>query len=98
MEYLRITLTVLFIIDCIALSVIILMQEGKSQGLGSLSGMSETYWGKNKGRFSKSNKNSWCIVLCVSFSIEFEILIMTLLHCKGVIFFEDKNIEKKSTN
>ena len=50
MEYLRITLTVLFIIDCIALSVIILMQEGKSQGLGSLSGMSETYWGKNKGR------------------------------------------------
>lgn len=40
----------LFIIDCIALSVIILMQEGKSQGLGSLSGMSETYWGKNKGR------------------------------------------------
>lgn len=50
MEYLRIVLTVLFIIDCIALSVIILMQEGKSQGLGSLSGMSETYWGKNKGR------------------------------------------------
>lgn len=50
MEYLRIALTVLFIIDCIVLSVIILMQEGKSQGLGSLSGMSETYWGKNKGR------------------------------------------------
>ena len=50
MEYLRIALTVLFIIDCIALSVIILMQEGKSQGLGSLAGMSETYWGKNKGR------------------------------------------------
>lgn len=50
MEYLRIALIVLFIIDCIALSVIILMQEGKSQGLGSLSGMSETYWGKNKGR------------------------------------------------
>lgn len=50
MEYLRIALTVLFIIDCIALSVIILMQEGKSQGLGSLAGMSETYWGNNKGR------------------------------------------------
>ena len=50
MEYLRIALNVLFIIECIALSVIILMQEGKSQGLGSLSGMSETYWGKNKGR------------------------------------------------
>ena len=50
MEILKIILTIIFVIDCIALSVIILMQEGKSQGLGSLSGMSETYWGKNKGR------------------------------------------------
>ena len=50
MEYLRMALTVLFIIDCIALSAIILLQEGKSQGLGSIAGMADTYWGKNKGR------------------------------------------------
>ena len=50
MEILRIVLTVLFVIDCIGLSVIILMQEGKSQGLGSIAGMADTYWGKNKGR------------------------------------------------
>ena len=48
MEILRIVLTVLFVIDCIGLSVIILMQEGKSQG--SIAGMADTYWGKNKGR------------------------------------------------
>ena len=50
MEILRIVLTILFVIDCIGLTVIILMQEGKSQGLGSISGMADTYWGKNKGR------------------------------------------------
>ena len=50
MEILRTVLTILFVIDCIGLSVIILMQEGKSQGLGSIAGMADTYWGKNKGR------------------------------------------------
>ena len=39
MEILRIVLTVLFVIDCIGLTVIILMQEGKSQGLGTIAGM-----------------------------------------------------------
>ena len=50
MGVIRINLTVLFIIDCIALTVLVLLQEGKSAGLGSLSGIAETYWGKNKGR------------------------------------------------
>lgn len=51
MEILRIILNIVFLIDCIALVVVVLMQEGKSAGLGSLAGMSsETYWGKNKGR------------------------------------------------
>lgn len=50
MEILRIVLTVIFVIDCIALTVVVLMQEGKSQGLGAIAGAAETYWGKNKGR------------------------------------------------
>ena len=50
MGVLRIILTLLFIIDCIALATLVLMQEGKSAGLGSVGGLSETYWGKNKGR------------------------------------------------
>ena len=50
MAVLRTILTVIFVIICIALTVLVLMQEGKSQGLGSLSGMADTYWGKNKGR------------------------------------------------
>ena len=47
---LRTILTFVFIIICIALVVLVLMQEGKNAGLGSLSGSTETYWSKNKGR------------------------------------------------
>ena len=51
MEILRIVLNIIFVIDCIALTVVVLMQEGKSAGLGALAGgNSETYWGKNKRR------------------------------------------------
>lgn len=50
MGVLKILLTIIFAIDCIALTVIVLMQEGKQQGLGSIGGIADTYWGKNKGR------------------------------------------------
>lgn len=50
MEILRIILTVIFAIDCIALTAVVLMQEGKQQGLGAIAGVADTYWGKNKGR------------------------------------------------
>ena len=47
---LKINIILLFILICIALTVLVLMQEGKSAGLGAISGAAETYWGKNKGR------------------------------------------------
>ncbi len=50
MNALRIVLIVLLAIDCVALTVIVLMQEGQDAGLGSISGMAESYWGQNKGR------------------------------------------------
>lgn len=44
-------ITFLFIVICVFLSVVILLQEGKSAGLsGSISGMADSYWGKNKSR------------------------------------------------
>ena len=49
MQILRTILTVIFAIDCIALTVVVLMQEGKQQGLGgAISGAADSYWGKNK--------------------------------------------------
>lgn len=43
-------LTILFIVICLAMVILVTMQEGKDAGLGTISGMAETYWGKNKGR------------------------------------------------
>ena len=50
MGVLRTVLQVIFILVCIALAAIVLMQEGKTQGLGAIGGVAESYWGKNKGR------------------------------------------------
>ena len=53
MAVLRTILTVIFGLVCLAITVLILMQEGKQNGLGSLGGGStETYWAKNKGRLT----------------------------------------------
>ena len=49
MAVLKTILTVVFILISIGLTVIVLMQEGKSAGLGTISGAADTYWGKNKG-------------------------------------------------
>ena len=47
---LRVILTILFILVCVALAILVLLQEGKSAGLGAISGAAESYWGKNKSR------------------------------------------------
>ncbi len=50
MTVLNTILTVVFILLSVIITVVILMQEGKSAGLGAIAGAAETYWGKNKGR------------------------------------------------
>ena len=51
MAVLRVIVTVLYVLICLALVVVVLFQESKTQGLsGSINGVAETYWGKNKGR------------------------------------------------
>ena len=46
----NLALTVAFIIVCVVLTIVVLFQEGNSQGLGTVNGVADTYWGKNKGR------------------------------------------------
>ena len=64
---LRTILTVIFIFVCLALVVLVLMQEGKAAGLGAISGASETYWGKNKGRSMEGRMVKFTKILAVSF-------------------------------
>ena len=71
MQILRTILTILFVIDCIALTVVVLMQEGKSQGLGAIAGAADTYWGKNKGRSMEGGLVKATTVLAVVLNLNF---------------------------
>ena len=78
MGALRIVLTVIFIIVCIALVVLVLMQEGKTAGLGAVSGAAETYWGKNKGRSMESKLVKITTGLAVGFMLLLVILNLNI--------------------
>ena len=69
MEALRVVISIIFIIVCIGLTVLVLMQEGKSAGLGSISGAAESYWGKNKGRSMEGMLVKITKVLAVLFMV-----------------------------
>ena len=69
MAALKIVLTILFIVVCIALVGLVLMQEGKSAGLGAISGAAETYWGKNKGRSMEGQLVKITKILAVLFMV-----------------------------
>lgn len=77
MGALRVVCTILYIIICVALVVVVLMQEGKSAGLtGAISGAADTYWGKNKGRSMEGALKKVTKVLAVLFVVLSLVLVM----------------------
>ena len=50
---LKTIVTIAYIVICIALVIVVLMQEGKTSGLGAVTGAADTYWTRNKGRSSE---------------------------------------------
>lgn len=70
LETIRAIVTVVYILICIALAVVVLMQEGKSAGLtGAISGMADTYWGKNKGRSMEGTLERTTAILATVFIV-----------------------------
>ena len=67
MEILKTVLMILLAIDCIALTIVVLLQEGKSVGLGTIGGMADSYWGQNKGRSMEGTLVKVTRVLAVLF-------------------------------
>ena len=66
-DTIRVVLMAIFILVCICLTVVVLMQESKQNGLsGAISGAADTYWGKNKGR---SMEGTFTKILAVLFVI-----------------------------
>ena len=68
---LKTILTILFALDCVALIIVVLMQQGKEAGLGSLAGqnMSDTFWSKNKGRSKEGNLKKLTRIFAVAFFV-----------------------------
>ena len=50
MQALIVILAILDILVCIALVLLVIFQQGNSQGLGSIAGGAETFLGKSKSR------------------------------------------------
>ncbi|MDO4285387.1 MAG: preprotein translocase subunit SecG [Eubacteriales bacterium] len=78
MGVIRWILTILLILVSVALVILVLMQEGKSQGLGAISGMADTYWGKNKGRSMEGLLEKLTTGLAVAFMALAVLLNMNL--------------------
>lgn len=76
MAVLKMILTIVFIIVSIALTVVVLMQQGKNAGLGAIAGGAETYWGKNKGRSMEGMLNKITKILVAVFIILAAVLNM----------------------
>lgn len=70
MAVLKIVLMILLIVISVAITAIILTQEGKQNGLSSLSGQQfDSYWTKNKGRSREGLLVKLTTVLVVLFFI-----------------------------
>lgn len=79
MDILRIILTIIYVIDCIALTVTVLMQEGKSAGLGAIAGAADTYWGQHKGRSMEGALVRATRIMAVLFFVLSLVLSMSFL-------------------
>lgn len=68
MGILRIILTIIFVLVSIVLTAIVLMQEGKSAGLGAIAG-SNSFWEQNKGRSTEGKLVLLTKILAVAFIV-----------------------------
>lgn len=79
MATLRILLIVVFLIAALAVTIVVLLQEGKPAGLGSMSGSGtngDSYWDKNKkysleGKFERWTKTAAIVFVLSAFVLMF---------------------------
>jgi len=55
------------VLVCIALTLLVLVQNGKSEGLGAMAGSSDTFFGMNKGRSLDAKLQKLTVVFAVVF-------------------------------
>lgn len=65
----RTAVTVLFIIVCLALIAVVLMQEGKSAGFGAFSGQVDSYVKKNRAHTREGKLERITVILGILFFV-----------------------------
>ena len=66
---LKYVLTSLFGVLALALIIMVILQEGKSAGLGTIGGMADTYWEKNKSRSREGILEKLTTVAAIGFVV-----------------------------
>lgn len=81
MSVLKIVFTIVYLVAAFAIIGIVLMQEGKSAGLGSLTGAGnnsggDSYWGKIQGRSLEGKLQTWTRIIAGLFLLSALILMV----------------------
>ena len=81
MEALKIICTIVYILVCVAIVVVVLMQDSKSEGLSAAitGGSTNTYWSKNKGRSKEGILSKVTVILTVVFVVLSVVLNLSAL-------------------
>ena len=70
MNALQYVLSIVIILLSVGISILVLMQESKQQGLsGAISGAAETFFGKNKGRTMEAKLEKWTKIAGAAFFV-----------------------------
>ena len=70
MTALQYVLSIVIILLSVGISILVLMQESKQQGLsGAISGAAETFFGKNKGRTMEAKLEKWTKIAGIAFFV-----------------------------
>ena len=68
-------LTILYLIVCLALIVIVLLQSGRSASLGTIAGGAQTLFGKKE-----ASMKSWGVTTYLAIAFMLFTIVLTILH------------------
>lgn len=69
MTVLKYILTSIFALLGLVLTAIVILQEGKSAGLGTIGGMADSYWEKNKARSIEGKLEKYTKYIAIGFFV-----------------------------
>ena len=69
MDVLIVILGIIYLLICVFINVIILMQESKQQGVSVITGASESFYGMNKSASKEARLTRYTITASVFFAV-----------------------------